>query len=157
MAQQKPLPAIFGRLHPRWNTPWFGVLFLSTLIIIPLVGLAGEKEIILPLLISAATFWLVAYIVAHIMVILLRRKYPSRHRPFKTPLYPWPQVMGILGMAYAIWNNSPSAAISGQVYSIALVMFIGISLYAFFWVRFSMKKGILETDRMEENPLDSTV
>ncbi len=154
MAQHKQVPAIFGRLHPRWNTPWFGILFLSALVAIPMIFLTGAKDIILPLLISAATFWLVAYIVAHITLIVLRRKYPSRHRPFKTPFYPLPQIIGIVGMGYAIWDNSPSADISKLVYINSACMFIGISLYAFLWVRYKMKKGLLEAEPLDEVIVD---
>jgi amino acid transporter len=150
MALHKQVPAIFGRLHPRWNTPWFGILFLSSLVAIPLVLLSGSKDLILPLLISAATFWLVAYIVAHITVVVLRKKYPFRHRPFKTPFYPLPQIIGIAGMGYAIWDNSPSTDISKQVYINSACMFAGISLYAFLWVKYSMKKGVLEAEPLDE-------
>jgi amino acid transporter len=150
MAQHNQLPAIFGRLHPRWKTPWFGILFLSALVVIPLILLAGAKDLILTLLISAATFWLVAYIVAHLTVMVLRKKFPFRHRPFETPFYPLPQVIGIIGMGYAIWDNSPSAAISKQVYINSACLFIGISIYAYLWVKYSMKKGLLEAEPWDE-------
>ena len=150
MARNKQLPAIFGTLHARWNTPWFSILFISSLITIPFLTLSKEKNLILLLLISAATFWLVAYIIAHVNVIVLRKKYPNRHRPFKAPFYPLPQVIGIIGMGYAIWNNSPSGEVSKQVYMNSAVLFIGITLYAFLWVRYKMKKGILEAESPDE-------
>jgi amino acid transporter len=154
MAHHKQLPAIFGRLHPRSNTPWFGILVVCMLVGIPLLALADAKDFILILLISAATFWLVAYCVAHINVLLLRKKYPSYPRPFKTPLYPLPQIIGIVGMGFAIWNNSPSQDMSVQVYFNSACMFIGISLYAFFWVRYKMKKGLLETEPIDQALMD---
>jgi amino acid transporter len=93
---------------------------------------------------------MVGYIVAHINVMLLRRRYPDHPRPFKTPWYPLPQIVGIIGMAYAIWDNSPSAETSKKVYLNSAIIFFTISAYAFFWVKFKMKKGILETEHIEE-------
>jgi amino acid transporter len=150
MARQGQLPAIFGRLHPRWKSPWYGIVAVFLLVCIPLVLLAGAKDFILLMLISAATFWLVAYIVAHINVIVLRKRYPGYARPFCTPIYPLPQVLGILGMGLAIWYNSPSEELSRQVYINSALMFTLISGYAFFWVRFKMKKGLLDAEPIDE-------
>ena len=150
LARQGQLPAIFGRLHPRWKSPWYGIVAVFLLACVPLVLLAGAKDFILLMLISAATFWLVAYIVAHINVIILRKRYPGFARPFRTPLYPLPQVLGILGMGLAIWYNSPSEEVSKQVYVNSVLMFALISGYAFFWVRFKMKKGLLEAEPIDE-------
>ncbi|HSF44398.1 MAG TPA: APC family permease [Chitinophagaceae bacterium] len=150
MALRGQVPRVFGRLHSRWGTPWVGIIFISSIIGIPLMMLANKKDLILLLLLSAVTFWLVAYMVAHVVVILLRRKYPHQKRPFKTPLYPLPQVLGILAMGYAIWYNSPSPEISRQVYLNSGLMFVVISVYAFFWVKYKMKKGLMEAEPMEE-------
>jgi amino acid transporter len=150
MALRGQVPSVFARLHSRWDTPWVGIIFISAIIGIPLVIMADKKDLILLLLLSAVTFWLVAYMVAHLVVILLRRKYPEQKRPFKTPLYPLPQILGILAMGYAIWYNSPSPEISRQVYLNSALMFTLISVYAFFWVKYKMKKGLLETEPIEE-------
>jgi amino acid transporter len=150
MAHHGQVPSILGRLHPRWNTPWIGVLLVFGIVAIPLTILSNAKDIILLMLISATTFWLVAYIVAHLNVLVLRKKYPAFIRPFKTPLYPVPQILGILGMAFAIWNNSPSVNLSRQVYINSGLMFFGISLYSFLWVKYKMKKGLFETEPIEE-------
>lgn len=150
MARQGQLPAIFGQLHPRRKSPWFGILFIFLLVCLPLVFFAGAKDFILLLLISAATFWLVAYMIAHVNVMILRHRYPSYSRPFKTPLYPLPQILGTLGMGLAIWYNSPSPDVSRQVYLNSAIMFIVISAYAFLWVKFKMKKGLFEAEPIDE-------
>lgn len=150
MAHHGQVPSIFGRLHSRWNTPWFGILLIFSLVAAPLILLSNAKDYILLMLISATTFWLVAYIVAHLNVLVLRKRYPTFSRPFKTPLYPLPQILGILGLAFAIWNNSPSILLSRQVYINSGLMFLGISLYSFLWVKYKMKKGLFETEPIEE-------
>jgi amino acid transporter len=150
MAQRGQLPSVFARLHPRWGTPWFGILFIFLLMATPMIVLARQKDLILLLLLSSVTFFMVGYMVAHANVILLRKRYPGHARPFKTPWYPLPQIVGILGMTYAIWDNSPSAEMSKKVYLNSAIIFVIISTYAFFWVKYKMKKGILETELIEE-------
>jgi len=150
MANQQQLPEVFKKIHPRWNTPWVGILFVAALVAVPLVFLSNAKNFIFLMLISAATLWLMAYIVAHINVMVLRKKYPAFIRPFKTPLYPLPQIIGILGMGYAILNNSPSPEMTIKVYTNAALIVVIVSLYSFFWVRFKMKKKLFETESIDE-------
>jgi amino acid transporter len=157
MAVSGQVPSLFARLHSRWGTPWAGILFIAGIIGIPLVLLANKKDLILLLLLSAATFWLVAYMVAHLVVILLRRKYPDHQRPFKTPLYPIPQILGIFGMGYAIWYNSPSPEVSRQVYLNSAMIFTAISIYAFLWVKYKMKKGLFEAEPIDEQTKGSAI
>jgi hypothetical protein len=53
-------------------------------------------------------------------------------------------------MGYAIWDNSPSAEMSKKVYLNSAIIFLIISAYAFFWVKYKMKKGILQTEPIDE-------
>jgi amino acid transporter len=150
MAHHKELPSIFKKLHPRWDTPWVGILFVFLSIAIPMLLLGNSKDLVLISLISAASLWLVGYIMAHVDVMVLRKKYRKTRRPFKTPLYPLPQIIGILGMGYAIFKNSPSPDMSIKVYFNTGLM-VGIAaLYAFFWVRFKMECKLFETEPMDE-------
>jgi len=79
----------------------------------------------------------------------LRKKYPNFERPFKSPWYPLPQLLGIMGMAYMILNNSPSPEMTLQVYLNAGII-IGIAcIYACFWVKYKMKKSWFEPEPIE--------
>lgn len=150
MAHHNQLPPVFKKLHPKWKTPWFGIIFLSTIVTIPLVLLEKNPEVLLLLITSAATCWLVTYIIAHINVMVLRKKYPEYRRPFKSPFYPLPQIIGILSMGYVIYNNAPTPELTWKVYFNAAI-FIGITAtYAFFWVRYKMEKGLFEAEPIEE-------
>ncbi|MGB5272712.1 MAG: hypothetical protein WBN39_01545, partial [Flavobacteriaceae bacterium] len=129
--------------------PWVGIGFVGLLIMVPTILLKGQEDIILTLLISAATCWLVAYIISHLNLIVLRRRYPGFKRPFKSPWYPLPQVLGILGMVYMILNNSPSPEMTLQVYMNAGVIVLLSCLYAGIWVKYKMKKGWFEPEPIE--------
>ena len=150
MAHHKQLPAIFMRLHRKWKTPWFGILFLSVLITIPMLIFGKNPDALLMLLISAASCWLLTYIIAHLDLMVLRKKYPKHQRPFKSPMFPLVQVVGITGMAYAFFNNAPTPELRLKVY-INTLLFIGTTAaFAFFWVKYKMKKGLFETEAIEQ-------
>ena len=149
MAHNHQLPKLFMKVHPKTKTPWVGIVFVALLILVPTILLRGQQDIILILMISAATVWLVAYIIGHINLMVLRKRYPDFKRPFKSPWYPAPQLLGIVGMAYMILNNSPSPEMTLQVYMNAGLIVLIAFVYAGIWVSFKMKKGWFEPEPIE--------
>ncbi len=150
MAHNKQLPVAFMKIHPKFQSPWVGILFIAASIAIPLLLLSKSKDVLITLVISSATIWLLTYIIAHINVIALRKKYPNFNRPYKSTLYPLPQIIGIAGMGFAIIKNAPSDELTTKVYT-NTVIFVGITAtYAFFWIRYKMKKGLFETEPIEQ-------
>ena len=150
MAHNNQLPDVFMKVHPRTKAPWVGIVFVTLLILTPMLLLRGAQDIILVLMISAGTIWLVAYIVAHIDLMVLRKKYPAFKRPFKSPWYPVPQLLGIVGMVYMIIDNSPSPEMTVQVYINAGVILLIAGIYAWLWVKFKMRKNLFEPEPIEK-------
>jgi amino acid transporter len=128
----------------RFGTPWVGILFLAAIITIPVMLL--DIDSLIPLVIAASTSWLLAYVVAHIDVLVLRRRLPHQERPFKTPFYPLPQILGIAAMLYVALNNSPSPEMTVMVYKITGGILLIVSLIAALWVKFYMKRKLFEPD-----------
>ncbi|MCM5705065.1 APC family permease [Larsenimonas salina] len=147
MADNGQAFGIMGKRHPRYNTPWVGILFLAAIVAIPFLLVKPDNIVIL--LIGASTSWLLAYIVAHVDVMVLRRRRPGHRRPYRTPFYPLPQLLGIVGMGYVAANASPSPDMTGLVYTLLGVVLGIVSLIALIWVKFKMKKGLFEPDISE--------
>lgn len=150
MAHNKQVPSIFAKVHPRTKTPWVGIVFIGSIITIPYLIFKNAQDVILVMVISAATVWLIAYIIAYINLLILRRKYPDFNRPFKSPFYPWAQIIGIIGMIFMIINNSPTPEMTLQVYLNAGLLILLSSIYAGLWVRFKMKKGLFEPEPIDQ-------
>ncbi len=146
MAHHKQLPSIFMRLHPKWRTPWFGIIVLSTLTTIPILLFGKRPDALLMLVISAASCYLLAYIIAHIDLIVLRKKYSNHVRSFKSPLFPLPQIIGISGMIYALINNSPTPALRLKVFINATLFMSFTGIYAFCWVKYKMKRKLFDPE-----------
>jgi amino acid transporter len=149
MAHNNQMPKIFMKIHPKTKAPWVGIIFVASIILIPTLLLSGKQDIILTLMISAGTIWLIAYIIAHIDLMVLRKKYPTISRPFKSPWYPFPQILGIIGMVYMILHNSPSPEMTRQVYLNAGIILLIASAFAWWWVKYKMKKKLFEPEPIE--------
>jgi amino acid transporter len=83
-----------------------------------------------------------AYIIAHLDVIILRRRYPDMARPFRTPFYPVPQIVGIVAMLYVIWNNSPAPELTAQIWTYTGTTLAIVLVVSALWVTLVMKKGL---------------
>lgn len=150
MAHAGQAPAIFKRLHSKFRTPHVALFFLGAVMIGPLFWSISKEEKVLLLLISASCSWLVAYLIAHVCVIVLRIRQPKLARPFKTPIYPLPQLVGIIGIIYVLLNVSPEPHMAEQVYFWAGFLMLATILYSAFWVRYVMKKPLFEPVPFEE-------
>jgi amino acid transporter len=131
---------VFARVNAR-GVPWVATLFVAAL---PMVGLAwagGDVARILPLLVAAASAWLVSYMLAHGALLALRRRVPHAERPWRAPFAPWPQLLAIAGMAWVIARAAPAPELEAPVFT-ALAAVLGLVLAASAaWVVLVMRRA----------------
>lgn len=135
LAREGMLPKMFTYIHPRFRTPWVGIVAVFLLLCIPFL-LSISMDLIATLILSSCVTWLLSYLIAQVNVIILRKKYPDLHRPFKTPFYPLPQILGILGTLYAIFTIHPETDMKIKIYSISGACLLAIVAYAYIWLKF---------------------
>lgn len=128
----------------RFGVPWVATLLLAVLTTILFVLV--DADWLITLVIAATTSYLLAYMVAHIDVLVLRRRMPEHKRPYRTPFYPLPQILGIAAMIYVALNNSPSPDMTLTVYSISGIILLLLGVISALWVKFYMKRGLFEPD-----------
>ena len=91
MARDGLLPAVFGKVHPRYQTPYIATIITGTAATLIAgtfpIGLLGE-------LVSIGT--LLAFVIVCGGIIVLRRNRPELPRPFRTPLVPLVPILGIV-------------------------------------------------------------
>jgi APA family basic amino acid/polyamine antiporter len=105
MSRDGLLPAMFGRVHPRFRTPYMST-WLTGIAVAIAAGLLPLST--LSQLVSMGT--LLAFTLACVGIVILRRTAPALERPFRTPGMPWVPAFGALacvaqmfGLPWATW------------------------------------------------------
>jgi amino acid transporter len=132
MAENDQVPRVFGRLHPRFRTPVVSIVFVACLPLLGLLWSGGDPAAIL------------AYVVAQISLIVLRRRHPETSRPYRAPFFPILPLLAVAGMLFVVSQSSPDPALTNQI-----VRYTGIVLGLFavvgaIWVKLVMKRGLFE-------------
>lgn len=97
MARDGLLPAVFSRVHPKFQTPWINTILVGLITALA----AGFFDInYLGDMTSVGT--LAAFAIVCLSVIYLRRTAPELPRGFTVPFYPVLPVLGILSCLYLI-------------------------------------------------------
>jgi amino acid transporter len=92
-----PVSRIFGRVHPRYRTPWTAILFTAVLYSFAAIRFGGVLELIF----TAAYVWLLLYVLYSLLVVVSRFVNPDVERPFKLPLAV--PIVGFIVTAYLLW------------------------------------------------------
>ena len=139
LSKEGLLPKAFSYLHPKTRTPWYGIFFVIGLILIVLIyaflNNANINFITTMISVACAT-WLMSYIITQLNVMALRRKYPNARRPFKSPLYPLPQVTGIIACIYMIYT----LYVDLQVLKISLIVILMILVFGIVYLKMTKQK-----------------
>ncbi len=91
MSRDGMLPEIFGRVHPRFRTPYICTILIG---IVAAALAAFLPEDLLIEMVSIGT--LAAFVLVCMSVIILRKTHPEVPRAFRTPFVPWVPIGGML-------------------------------------------------------------
>ena len=97
MGEDKLVPDAFGKVSKR-GAPWFSILFTSGFMLLVILFLDLEN-----LIKTASTLKLLMFTLANWSVIFMRESKLKHYQPkFRSPLYPWVQILGIIGECFLI-------------------------------------------------------
>ena len=122
ISRDQLLPPSIGRVSRRFGTPYVAILITGAL-------MAASLLVRLDVLVKAAsTVLIMTYILSNLSVIVLRESRLQNYRPlFRTPLYPWVQIIGIVGLAFVILEMGGTSFVTS-----AVLILIAFAIYWFY-------------------------
>ena len=122
MARDGLLPPVFGRVHPKFQTPYIATIVTG----IVAMCIAGAFPLaMLGKLVSIGTLF--AFCIVCAGVLVLRRRSPKMERPFRTPMVPLVPLLGIL-FCFGLMLSLPS----DTWWRLGIWMAIGLVIYFFY-------------------------
>jgi hypothetical protein len=150
MAKDTAFPPAFGYLHPRFKTPVVGIALVVLIPAVYSIVIRGDIDSIFVLILAAVMAWLFSYILVNISIITLRRRRPDLHRPYRSPLYPVPQILASIGMLVTMWYIAPPFLSRADIYLRFFIMLGVVALFAVWQTVVKTKKPLFEPVEPEE-------
>ena len=149
MAKMNMLPQAFAKTNKR-NVPYFGVIFVSVFIFVFAALSNNSSDAISFLILVGSVFWMISYILAHIDVLILRKRLPKAPRSFKSPGGPILPIIGIAGTVYMILNISSDPKERLAIWLMTGITFLILAIYSFFWIKYKMKMPVFKSVPVEK-------
>jgi APA family basic amino acid/polyamine antiporter len=127
MARDGLLPPSFARIHPKYRTPHITTIWTG--VVVALLAAVANLDVFVELTNIGTLF---AFVLVCAGVLVLRRKDPSRPRPFRTPFVPWVPLAGIAICLYLMKNLPLATWIRFGAW-----LAIGLLIYVFYGYRHS--------------------
>jgi len=141
MAKIELLPAFFMKTNKK-GAPYVGILIIGgTMIVINTTGLSTTDQLSF-IILTGCVFWIAAYIVLHINVLVLRRRLPNVPRTFKVPFGPIIPILGIIGSVLMIWNIDSNPDTRLLIFKISGTIFLLLGVYATIWIKLIKKQKL---------------
>ncbi len=122
MSRDRILPGIFSRVTKRFKTPFFSIIFTGAFMVITIMGLNIET-----LVKVASAMTILLFIMELISSIIMRESRILNYRPtFKTPFYPWMNIIGIVIYLYLLYEMG----------FLPLMITIGFIIASIIWNKF---------------------
>jgi len=149
MAKINLLPKVFMKTNKK-GAPYVGILIIGGIMaLINATGLSTTSQLSF-LILTGVIFWMVAYIVTHLNVLVLRKRLPKAPRTFKVPFGPVIPIIGSLGIVWMIYNISSDPATRSTIYTICGIIFAALTVYATIWVKKVMKLKLFKPIPLEK-------
>ena len=98
MARDNLLPVYLSKVNPKFQTPVYSIIFTGIFMFSAIMFLNLEH-----LVEVASALMILLFILVNLSVIVMRESKVSNYRPkFKSPLYPWIQIFGVLGPIFLL-------------------------------------------------------
>ncbi len=135
MSHDRLVPPHLAKVHPRYLTPIITIFFTCGLMALVIIFLDVEKIAKL-----ASAFLVAMFILVNACVIILRETAVQWYTPpYKSPLYPWLQLFGILSGLVLLWYLGLLSNLA-----ILLIAALGLAVFMVYGRTQSQRSGVLK-------------
>jgi amino acid transporter len=127
MSLTQQAPRVLGYLLPRTRAPVVGIVLVALAPILMNVFGATTSSTFIELILAGVLGWATAYVLIHVSHIALRVREPRVVRPYRSPLFPAPQIAGIGLLVLAAIKVFPDATVRSHIYRDYLI-FLGVAV-----------------------------
>jgi amino acid transporter len=110
------LPRFFSYLLPATRAPVVGIAVIALIPIVMNLLVEPTSLTFLSLILAGVLGWATAYILIHMSQMTLRMRAPELARPFRSPLFPVPQLVGMGLLALAAYKLFPNPEVKEDAY-----------------------------------------
>ena len=133
LGRDQLLPGTLARVGAKGKTPYVSLLVTGLVV---LLALFVKLDILVE---AASTVFVVGYMLASLSVIILRESGLQNYRPsFRSPLYPWVQLVALVGFGFVLLEMGEHAFLVT-----AALILAGFSVYWFYGRRKAQKDSAL--------------
>ncbi len=120
MSRDKLLPGVFSKISPKFNTPIRSIVVTGIFMIIAILFL--ELELLVKI---ASSILILLFILANMTLIMFRESKILSYRPkFRSPLYPYMQIVGIAGGVFLLIEMG-----TGIIFLTSIFLLLGVIWY----------------------------
>ena len=118
MSRDHIMPKFFLKVNNRFRTPHIAILATSAFMILIILFLNLKV-----LIEAASTMLLLLYISANLAVIIMRESKLHNYQPsFRSPLYPYIQIIGIIGYGFLIYDMGRDTLLITAIFILCAVL-----------------------------------
>lgn len=133
LSRDNLLPPLLGRLNKKFSTPHWAVILTGLFMI---VALMFNLKILVE---TASAVLILTYIFSCLSVIIMRESRLQNYQPqFRSPLYPWVQIMGIIAFCFLFWEMGKEAILISVI-----VTLLSMLVYLFYGQRSASREYAL--------------
>ena len=130
MSRDKILPPLFKNINEKFRTPHYSIIATGAFMIIAILFLKLEL-----LVKVASTFFILLFLLANLSVIIMRESKIQNYQPkFKSPLYPWMQIAGMLASLFLLFEMGI------ETYAIVAIVAASAFIWYLIYARLNVKK-----------------
>jgi amino acid transporter len=139
MSLTRQLPRPFGYLLPATRAPAVGIVVIALMVILMNQFDATTGATFIEFILAGVLGWATAYFLINVSLVSLRIREPNANRPYRTPLFPVPQIVATGLLALAAFKIFPDPTARDHIYRNFGIFLAAAVVFSFLYNLFAFR------------------